>query len=80
MFGRSISQFWGRLHFFLFFTGVNITFFPMHFVGLAGMPRRIPGYNSAFSYYNYLSSFGHTITISSLVVFFLGLWFSERTR
>ena len=80
MFGRTISEFWGRLHFFLFFTGVNVTFFPMHFVGLAGMPRRIPGYNSAFSYYNYLSSFGHTITISSLVVFFLGLWFSERTR
>ena len=58
----------------------NVTFFPMHFVGLAGMPRRIPGYNSAFSYYNYLSSFGHSITISSLIVFFLGLWYSERTR
>ncbi len=45
----------------------------MHFVGLAGMPRRVPGYNDAFSYYNYLSSFGHCITIISLIVFFIGL-------
>ncbi len=78
MFGRMLTSFWGRLHFFLFFTGVNITFFPMHFVGLAGMPRRVPGYNDAFSYYNYLSSFGHCITIISLIVFFIGLWHSKK--
>jgi len=48
MFGVSYNEFLGKLHFTLFFIGVNITFFPMHFLGLAGMPRRIPEYPTAF--------------------------------
>ena len=77
MFGRRITEFWGRLHFLTFFIGVNVTFFPMHLVGLAGMPRRVPGYNSAFAYYNYLSTVGHCITSCSLIVFLLGVLFSR---
>jgi cytochrome c oxidase subunit 1 len=48
MWGIQYSEFLGRLHFTLFFIGVNVTFFPMHFLGLAGMPRRISDYNDAF--------------------------------
>ena len=77
MFGFAITPFWGRLHFITFFCGVNITFFPMHFVGLAGMPRRVPGYNRAFEYYNYISSLGHCITTLSLIIFLLGLYHSR---
>ena len=41
--GLRYSEFLGQLHFWAFFVGVNIAFFPMHFLGVAGMPRRIPG-------------------------------------
>jgi len=49
MYGFRYNEVYGKIHFFLFFLGVNITFFPMHFLGMAGMPRRIPDYPDAFS-------------------------------
>jgi cytochrome c oxidase subunit I len=61
----------GKLHFWLFFCGVNITFFPMHFLGLAGMPRRIPDYPDAFAGWNWIASIGSNISTVSLVVFFI---------
>lgn len=69
--GRVYSEFLGRLHFWLTFIGVNITFFPMHFLGLSGMPRRIPDYPDIFLEWNSLSTFGSYITVFSILVFCL---------
>jgi cytochrome c oxidase subunit 1 len=56
--GHMYSEFWGKLHFWLSTIFVNVTFFPMHFVGLAGMPRRIPDYALQFSDYNQIATIG----------------------
>ncbi len=56
--GHMYSEFWGKTHFWLSTIFVNITFFPMHFVGLAGMPRRIPDYALQFSDYNQIATIG----------------------
>jgi hypothetical protein len=69
MTGVKPSEFLGDLHFWLFFLGVNITFFPMHFLGLAGMPRRIPDYPDHFEFWNRVSSFGAMLTLVSFIVF-----------
>ena len=60
----------GQIHFWLFFIGVNLTFFPMHFLGLAGMPRRIPDYPDAFAGWNVLCSYGSYLSILASVFFF----------
>lgn len=57
-------------HFILMFVGVNITFFPMHFMGLAGMPRRIPDFPDSFSNLNEISTLGSTISVFSMLFFF----------
>jgi cytochrome c oxidase subunit 1 len=69
--GVKYSDFLGRLHFYLFFFGVNITFFPMHYLGVAGMPRRIPDYPDAYFVFNWISSCGALVSLISLAVFFL---------
>ncbi len=61
MSGRQYPEALGKIHFWIMFIGVNITFFPQHFLGLAGMPRRIPDYNEAFHYWNMISSYGSYI-------------------
>ena len=56
--GRMYSQFWAKVHFWWTIVFVNLLFFPQHFLGLAGMPRRIPDYNVAFADFNMISSIG----------------------
>jgi cytochrome c oxidase subunit 1 len=68
--GRQYPEVLGQIHFWLFFIGVNLTFFPMHFLGLAGMPRRIPDFPDAYSGWNAVSSFGSYISFFSALLFF----------
>jgi len=67
--GKSYNELLGKIHFWTLFIGVNTTFFPQHFLGLAGMPRRIPDYPDAFSGWNQISSFGSMISIMATVLF-----------
>jgi len=69
--GIQYSETLGQIHFWSFFLGVNITFFPMHFLGLAGMPRRIPDYPDAFFGWNIIASFGSLISTFSIIIFFI---------
>jgi cytochrome c oxidase subunit 1 len=72
MSGRQYPEWAGKLHFWMTFIGVNLVFFPQHFLGLAGMPRRIPDYPDMYSGWNYVSSVGAAITGVS-VIFWLGI-------
>ncbi len=67
MSGREIPEWAGRLHFWTTFVGVNLTFFPQHFLGLAGMPRRIPDYPDAFHGWNVVSSLGAYLSFASTI-------------
>ncbi|HTM95184.1 MAG TPA: cbb3-type cytochrome c oxidase subunit I, partial [Croceibacterium sp.] len=73
MSGKMHSEFLAHVHFWIFFIGVNMIFFPMHFLGLDGMPRRIPDYPAAFQYWNEFASHGYTIMAISMVVFFINV-------
>jgi len=75
MSGRNYNEFLGKLHFWVFFVGVNVLFFPMHFLGQDGMPRRIPDYPEAYAYWNEIASYGYAIMLAGMVVFFVNiLW------
>jgi cytochrome c oxidase subunit 1 len=71
MFGYMYSEFLGKLHFWVMFVGVNLIFFPQHFLGLAGMPRRYIDYPDAFAGWNYVSSIGSYISMVSVIIFFV---------
>ena len=76
MSGRMYNEFLGKAHFFVMFVGVNMIFFPQHFLGLDGMPRRIPDYTPAFAYWNYVSTIGYMVMAAGMVIFFVNLFWS----
>jgi heme/copper-type cytochrome/quinol oxidase subunit 1 len=73
MTGYQYPELLGRVHFWTFFIAVNLVFFPMHFLGINGMPRRIPDYPQAFANWNVVISLGTIFTLISLVLFLLVL-------
>jgi cytochrome c oxidase subunit 1 len=76
--GRMYSEKWGKFHFWWTIVFVNLLFFPQHFLGLAGMPRRIPDYNVAFADWNLLSSIGAFGMLLTPIFMFLILWHSKK--
>jgi cytochrome c oxidase subunit 1 len=69
MSGRQYPETLSKIHFWLTFVGVNLTFFPMHFLGLSGMPRRIPDYPEAFAPWNNVASIGAYISFAAALLF-----------
>jgi len=80
--GAKYDEALGQVHFWLTFIGVNITFFPMHFLGIAGMPRRVPDYPDTFAFWNYVATFGSYISVVGAAVFFYVMFkvFSDVRR
>jgi cytochrome c oxidase subunit 1 len=76
MSGRQLNEFLGHLHFWIFFVGVNVLFFPMHFLGNSGMPRRYPDYPEAFAYWNGVASVGYAIMGVGVLIFFVNVIWS----
>ena len=74
MSGKMHSEFLAHVHFWLFFVGANLIFFPQHFLGMNGMPRRYPDYAPAFEFWNHISSvWGFPFILAGLVVFFINM-------
>ena len=80
--GKMLSEFWGKITFALMFIGMNVTFFPMHYAGMNGMPRRIFTYAEEFGWgnLNLLSTFGYFVLFISILTFMYSLWQSRRSR
>jgi cytochrome c oxidase subunit 1 len=69
--GYMYSEWMAKVHFWVFFIGTNLTFFPQHFLGLAGMPRRIPDYPDVYAGWNYWSSIGSYVAAVGAIWFLL---------
>lgn len=69
--GLYYNEMLGQIQFWTLFIGANVTFMPQHFLGMQGMPRRIPSYPDAFYGWNVISSFGSLISLASLILFFV---------
>ncbi|MCP8895021.1 cytochrome c oxidase subunit I [Shinella daejeonensis] len=74
MTGYMYSEFVGKLHFWVMFIGVNLVFFPQHFLGLAGMPRRYIDYPDAFAGWNLVSSYGSYVSAFGVLIFLYGVF------
>ena len=80
MFGLMYNEGLALAHFWLTFIGVNLVFFPQHFLGLAGMPRRYIDYPDAYALWNWVSSIGYYITFAGLLLFLYSLYEAVRKR
>lgn len=69
MFGYQYNEILGKIHFWLFMIGANLTFGPMHFLGLQGQPRRISDFPDCFASWNYIASIGSVVSLVSLFLF-----------
>ncbi len=80
--GRMLSETLGKLNFWLMFIGMNLTFFPMHYLGLNGMPRRIYTYSAEFGWENLnrLASFGYIVLFIAFLFFIYNVWQSRKSR
>ncbi|GFE48713.1 cytochrome c oxidase subunit 1 [Roseobacter cerasinus] len=78
MTGKMYPEWAGKLHFWAFFIGANLTFFPQHFLGRQGMPRRYIDYPEAFAYWNWWSSLGAFISFASFLFFFGVMFYALR--
>ncbi|MCF6232652.1 MAG: cytochrome c oxidase subunit 1 [Rhodobacteraceae bacterium] len=76
MSGRQYPEWAGKLHFWTFFVGANLTFYPQHFLGRQGMPRRYIDYPEAFALWNYWSSIGAFLSFGSFLFFFGVIWYT----
>ena len=79
MCGRQYPEALGKIHFWMTFVGVNLTFFPMHVSGNLGMPRRYPDYPEAFWGWNFVASIGSLISVASFLFFFYVVWVTMRS-
>ncbi|WP_430910218.1 cytochrome c oxidase subunit I [Methylobacterium sp. sgz302541] len=80
MTGHIIPEWAGKLHFWLAFIGANVLFFPMHFLGLAGMPRRYADYPEAFAGWHKVSTYGGHIFALGMFVFVIGVILAFRSK
>lgn len=72
--GLTIKTKWLKIQFFTIFIGVNLTFFPQHFLGLRGIPRRYSDYPDCYITWNVISSIGSTISIIRIIIFIIIIW------
>jgi len=78
MTGRLMNEFWGKVHFWLFFIGFNGTFLPMHWLGLLGMPRRVAVYDPQFQFWNVFESVASFLMTAGILIFFINALWSIR--
>jgi cytochrome c oxidase subunit 1 len=80
--GKMLNETTGRLHFWLTFVGMNLTFFPMHYLGLNGMPRRIYTYSAEFGWenLNQVASIGYVVLFVGFLAFLFNVWQTRNSR